>query len=120
MTSGQRNLIERLQPIWEAVGKLGANNPELNLKAYLDEMWSEDETTTASLGAANSPARRDEKNADDPEAQFKMIAVAYATGEMDEIDQVINYLAFIRRMKKQGIYDLGHSSDEDLGGENTT
>lgn len=116
MTSGQRNLIERLQPIWEAVGKLGANSPELNLKAYLDEMWSEDETTTVSLGTANSPARRDEKIADDPEAQFKMIAVAYATGEMDEIDRVVNYLAFIRRMKKQGVYEIGHWSDEDPDG----
>lgn len=116
MTSGQRNLIERVQPIWEAVGKLGENNPEHSLKAYLDVMWSEDETTTASLGAGNSPARRDEKIADNPEAQFKMIAVAYATEEMDEIDQVVNFLAFIRRMKKQGVYEIGHWSDEDLGG----
>jgi hypothetical protein len=39
-----------------------------------------------------------------------MIAVAYATGEMDEVVRVINYLAFIRRMKKQGIYDMGRWS----------
>ncbi len=50
MTSSRRNLTESLQPIWEAVGKLGANSPALNLKAYLDEIWSEDKTTTASLG----------------------------------------------------------------------
>lgn len=43
-----------------------------------------------------------------------MIAAAYATGEMDEIDRVIYYVAFIRRMKKQGVYEFGHWSDEDL------
>ncbi|MEO1110322.1 MAG: hypothetical protein AAFX90_20615 [Pseudomonadota bacterium] len=116
MTSSRRNLTARLQPIWEAVGRLGENIPELNLRTYLDEMWSEDETTTASLGTGKSSARRDEKIAEDLEAQFKMIAVAYATGELGEIDRVVNYLSFIRRMKKQGIYEFGHWSDEDLDG----
>ncbi|UAB88243.1 hypothetical protein I5192_13540 [Ruegeria sp. SCSIO 43209] len=116
MTSSRRNLTERLQPIWEAVGKLGANTPALNLKAYLDEMWSEDKTTTASLGTGKGLARRDEKIAEDLEAQFKMIAVAYATGKLDEIDRVVNYLSFIRRMKKQGVYEIGHWSDEDKDG----
>ncbi len=45
-----------------------------------------------------------------------MIAVAYATGELDEIDRVGNYLSFIRRMKKQGVYEIGHWSDEDPDG----
>ncbi len=86
------------------------------LKAYLDEMWSEDKTTTASLGTGKGLARRDEKIAEDLEAQFKMIAVAYATGKLDEIDRVVNYLSFIRRMKKQGVYEIGHWSDEDKDG----
>ncbi|CUK14942.1 hypothetical protein RUE5091_03817 [Ruegeria denitrificans] len=114
MTNGRKDILERLKPIWEAVGELAENNPELNVKAYLDDIWGEEgRTHTASLGVENSPARRDEKVAEDPEAQFKMIAVAYATGDMDEVDRVINYLAFIRRMKKQGIYEFGHWSDED-------
>ncbi len=40
----------------------------------------------------------------------------YATGELDEIDRVVNYLSFIRRMKKQGVYEIGQWSDEDPDG----
>ena len=117
MAEDRNDLFERLKPIWEAVVKLGENTPELSMKAYLNEMRSEvDKARTASLGTENNPDRCDEKVAEDPEAQFKMIAVAYATGDMDEVDQLINYLAFIRRMKKQGIYELGHWSDEDSDG----
>lgn len=121
MTNGRKEIFERLKPIWEAVGELGElveNDPELNLDACLDEMWDEKGETHAPLsGTGKSPARRDEKVAKDPEAQFKMLAVAYATGDMDEVDRVIDYLAFVRRMKKQGVYELGHSREEDLDGQ---
>lgn len=40
----------------------------------------------------------------------------YATGRAEEIDQVVNYITLIRRLKKQELFDLGSSNEDGPSG----
>ncbi|UUV05504.1 hypothetical protein [Ruegeria sp. YS9] len=112
MADSEKSLFERLKPIWEAVEKLGEIDPEFDAKTFLDEMWEEDYAESAALWEArNSLGISDAELAKDLETQLKMIAAAYATAEAAQIDRVVNYIAFIRRLKKQGLFDLGGSNE---------
>ncbi|QBY00127.1 addiction module antidote protein, HigA family [Rhodophyticola sp. CCM32] len=59
-----------------------------------------------------------DKKADDPafandlEAQLETITDAYASGDAHEIDQALQHVSSIRRMKKQGILDLLNDFDD--------
>ncbi|MCG7522784.1 hypothetical protein [Ruegeria sp. Ofav3-42] len=117
MTDSRSDILERLKPLWEAVDKLGVKGSGSDLKAFLDEMWGEENETDAIVSKTeNNPDWRDEDLAEDPALQFQMIAVAFATGRADEIDRVMDYIALIRRMKKQGRYDLSRSDEDSSAG----
>jgi hypothetical protein len=117
MAEKRRDLIKRVKPIQEIVDKLGVKDSGADLKAFFDEMWGEESGADADvLKTGNHPDVRDEDLAEDPAAQLQMISAAYATGNADEIDRVVNYIALIRRLKKQGLYDLGRLGKESPDG----
>ncbi|WP_170773671.1 hypothetical protein [Ruegeria lacuscaerulensis] len=112
MADSEKSLFERLKPLWEAVEKLGEKDPEFDAKAFLDEMWEEGCAESVALWEArNSLGISGAELAEDLETQLKMIAAAYATAEAAQIDWVVNYIAFIRRLKKQGLFELGGSNE---------
>lgn len=55
------------------------------------------------------PEMSDENLADDLNAQLKVITDAYASGDQNEIEQALNWVSGVRRMKAQGLYDWFHA-----------
>ncbi|WP_010442353.1 hypothetical protein [Ruegeria conchae] len=95
---------------------MGENDPEFDTRTYLNEMWKEDfAESVAMVEVRDSLGISDADLAEDLETQFKLIAAAYTTGEADEIDRVINHIAFFRHMKKQELHEAGDANDKDLG-----
>ncbi|WP_299970210.1 hypothetical protein [uncultured Roseobacter sp.] len=55
----------------------------------------------------------DEALASDMDAQLKIIRDAYASRNQDEIEQALNRVSRVRRMKAKGLYDLYRDLSQD-------
>ncbi|MBO9403344.1 hypothetical protein [Shimia sp. R9_3] len=107
MSKPLESLLGELRSLQEAAEKLGKRHPNFDYKSYMEEIWSNDCSNPARTNSLEEIENKsDLELSNNLDLQYRLLTAAYLTCDDREIDQAVNRVSNVRRMKKQGIFDL--------------